>query len=147
TLAPEVPLLHEDLGSVLSLGSRFEEAIASFEQALRLEPNLPLARKKLGQALAAAGRGTEADAAFEEYFERDPDRGAVAQGMEHLKAGRKAEAIEAFRGALKTNPDNVDAMRCLANVYLRDKEHLSDAEALLRRATQLAPDFTAAWIL
>src|SRR5690606_3361127 len=29
----------------------------------------------------------------------------------------------------------------------RDKENLSDAEALLRRATQLAPDFTGAWIL
>lgn len=147
SLAPEMPLLHEDLGSVLSLAGRFYDAIPCFEKALQLEPNLPLARKKLGQALAAVGRGREADAAFEEYLERDPDKGLVAAGAQHLKAGRKEEAVEAFRDALKKNPENVDAMRYLANVYLRDRERLSDAEALLRRATQIAPDFTGAWIL
>jgi tetratricopeptide (TPR) repeat protein len=147
SLAPDAPLLHEDLGSVLSMQERFEDAIPSFEKALQLEPNLPLARKKLGQALAALGRGEEADAAFEEYFERDPDKGIVAVGAQHLQAGRKEDAIAAFRDALNRNPDNVDAMRYLANVYLNEKKNLSDAEALLRRATQIAPDFTAAWTL
>ncbi|MGH8195643.1 MAG: tetratricopeptide repeat-containing sulfotransferase family protein [Woeseiaceae bacterium] len=147
TLVPDMPLLREDLGSIHAMQNRFDEAIACFEKALQLEPNLPLARKKLGQALAALGRGEEADAVFEEYLERDPDKGAVAAGVQHLKAGRKDEAIATFRDALKRNPENVDAMRYLANVYLRDKENLSDAEALLRRATQIAPDFTAAWIM
>ena len=147
SLAPEAPLLHEDLGSVLSLAKRFEDAIPCFEKALELEPNLPLSRKKLGHALAAVGRGAEADDVFEEYFERDPDKRIVAEGARHLAAGRKEDAIEAFRQALKQNPDNVDAMRSLANVFLRDRERLDDAEALLRRATQLAPDFTGAWLL
>lgn len=147
SLAPDAPLLHEDLGSVLSMQERFEDAIPSFERALQLEPNLPLARKKLGQALASVGRGEEADLQFEEYLERDPDKHLVGAGAEHLKAGRKQDAIDAFRVALKRNPDNVDAMRYLANVYLRDRERLDDAEALLRRATQIAPDFASAWIL
>lgn len=147
SLQPDMPLLHEDLGSVLAMQKRFEDAITCFEKALQIEPKLPLARKKLGQALAALGRGREADAAFEEYFERDPDKGVVALGAQHLKAGRKDEAVETFRAALKDNPDNVDAMRYLANIYLRDKENLSDAEALLRRAVQVAPDFTTAWLL
>ena len=147
SLAPDAPLLHEDLGSVLSMQKRFDDAIPFLEKSLQLEPNLPLARKKLGQALAAVGRGAEADAAFEEYLERDPDKGLVAAGAEHLRAGRKKEAIEVFRDALKRNPDNVDAMRYLANVYLRDRERLDDAEALLRRATQIAPDFASAWVL
>lgn len=147
SLEPDAPLLHEDLGSVLAMQKRYDDAIACFEKAIQLEPKLPLARKKLGQSLAALGRGREADAAFEEYFERDPDKGIVALGAQHLKAGRKDEAIETFRGALKQNPDNVDALRYLAGVYLRDKENLSDAEAMLRRATQIAPDFTTAWLL
>jgi tetratricopeptide (TPR) repeat protein len=147
SLEPENPHLHEDMGSVLALQHRFEQAIGWFEKAIALEPRLPLAHKKLGQALAALGRGKDADAAFEEYFERDPQKGIVANGAEHLRAGRKEEAIQCFRDALRVNPDNVDAMRCLGNVYLRDKEHLGDAEALLRRATQSAPDFTAAWVL
>jgi len=146
-LDPQNPHLHEDVGSVLALQKRFEEALPWLEKAIALEPRLPLAHKKLGQALAALGRGSEADEAFEEYFERDPHKGIVAEGANHLKAGRIEEAAESFRTALKKNPDNVDAMRFLASVYMREKKHLSDAEALLRRATQVAPDYAAAWLL
>jgi tetratricopeptide (TPR) repeat protein len=147
SLKPDFPHLHEDLGSVLAMQQRYEEAVPCFEQAIRLEPRLPLAHKKMGQALAALGRGKEADTAFEEYFEQDADKEQVAVALDHLRAGRKPEAIETLRNALRENPDNVDAMRFLAQVYFRDKERLSDAEALLRRATMLAPGFTAAWML
>lgn len=147
SLKPDMPSLHEDLGSVLALKGQFEEAVPAFEKAIGLEPRLPLARKKLGQALAALGRGRDADQVFEEYFELDPGKGIVAEGAEHLKAGRKDEAISSFRKALRENPDNVDAMRFLAGTYLRDKKNLDDAEALLRRATQVAPDFIGAWML
>ncbi len=145
SLSPDFPQLHEDLGSVLAMQSRFEEAIPELERAIKLQPKLPLAHKKLGQALAAAGRGEDADEAFQVYFESDPKRAAVAKGMEHLRADRNEEAIEAFRNALKTNPDDVNAMRFLAAAYRMDERKLEDAEALLRRATQLAPDFTGAW--
>lgn len=145
-IAPDHPQLYEDLGSVLGLKERFDEAVPLFEQAIRLEPRLPLAHKKLGQALAALGRGSEADEAFEEYFERDADKGLVAEGAQHLKAGRKDEAIATFKKALRDNPDNVDALRFLASAYLREKEHLDDAEALLRRAVQVAPDYLGAWM-
>ncbi len=146
-IAPEHPQLHEDLGSVLALQERYAEAVPLFETAIRLEPRLPLAHKKLGQALAALGRGEDADRAFEAWLERDPDKGAVAEGAELLRSGKKDEAIASFRQALRENPNNVDAMRFLANVYLNDKEHLDDAEALLRRATQIAPDYLGAWML
>jgi tetratricopeptide (TPR) repeat protein len=147
SLKPDFPHLHEDLGSVLALQQRFEEAVPCFEQAIRLEPRLPLAHKKLGEALAALGRGREADEAFEEFFEQDPGRGTVALALDHLRAGRKDEAVSTLRNALRDNADNVDAMRCLAQIYWRDKERLSDAEALLRRATHLSPGFTGAWML
>ena len=147
SLKPGFPHLHEDLGSVFALQQRFAEAVPCFEEAIRLEPQLPLAHKKLGEALAALGRGREADAAFEEYFEQDVDKGKVALAFDHLRAGRKDEAIETLRNALRENPDNVDAMRCLAQIYWRDDKHLGDAEALLRRATTLAPGYTAAWIM
>ncbi|MSQ92284.1 MAG: sulfotransferase family protein [Gammaproteobacteria bacterium] len=147
SLKPGFPHLHEDLGSVFALQQRFAEAVPCFEEAIRLEPQLPLAHKKLGQALAALGRGREADAAFEEYFEQDADKGKVALAFDHLRAGRKDEAIETLRDALRENADNVDAMHALAQIYWRDDKHLSDAEALLRRVTTLAPGYTAAWMM
>ncbi len=145
-LRPNFPQLHEDLGSVLGLQRRFEEAIPSLEKAIELEPNLPLAHKKLGRALAAAGRGAEADESFMEYFEREPAAGDIAVGAEHIRAGRLDEAVGHFRKLLRQDPDHVDALCFLALAYRKKEENIADAEALLRRATQLAPDHVSAWL-
>jgi len=144
---PGFPHLHEDLGSALALQGRHSEAVPCFEQAIRLEPQLPQAHKKLGEALAALGRGREADESFEEFFDRDPARGKVALALDHLQAGRKEEALDTLRTALRENADNVDALRLLAQLYWKDKKQLSDAEALLRRTTKLAPGHTMAWTM
>jgi len=145
-LAPDFPRLSEDLGSSLAQQRKFEEAIPFLEQAVQQDPSVATAHKKLGQALATVGRGWEADEVFKAYFEKDPDTGAVAVGADHMRAGREEDAILAFRKALKDNPDNVDAMRFLAAVYLKQGSKLRDAEALLQRATEIAPDFAAAWL-
>ena len=145
-LRPNYPQLHEDLGSILGLQGRIKESIPCLEKAIELEPTLPLAHKKLGRALAAVGRGAEADEAFQEYFERDPEKGDVALGADHLKAGRLEEAVSTLQSALRKSPDNVDAMVFLANAYCKQEKKIDDAEALLRRATQLAPDYVSAWL-
>ncbi len=146
SLAPEVPLLYEDLGTVRACQGRHEDAIGLFEKAVRLDPRQPSAHRKLGQALAAAGRGEEADRHFESYFDRDPVAGRVAEGADHLRAGRVDEAVATFRDVLRSHPDNVDAMRYLGIAYWRGKKRPGDAEAWLRRATSVAPDFAAAWM-
>ncbi len=146
TLKPDFPQLYEDLGSVFAMSRRFDEAIPLFEKAIRLEPRLPLAHKKLGQALAAVGRGTEADEHFEEFFEKDPEAGVIAIGANHLKAGRTDEAKNSFRDVLRKNPDNVSAMRYLGQIYFREDKNFEEAEAWLRRATTVAPDYTGAWM-
>lgn len=145
-LRPNQPQLHEDLGSVLALQGQVEAAIPSFEKAIALDPSLPLAHKKLGRALAAVGRGQDADESFMEYFERDPEAGEVAVGADHLKAGRLDEAIQTLQGVLRRNPNNVDGMCFLALAYRKQESHWEDAEALLRRATQVAPDHVSAWL-
>ena len=146
SLRPDFPQLYEDLGSVLALREQFEAAITLFREAIKREPRLPLAHKKLGQALAAAGRGAEADEQFEEFLDKDPEAGQVAAGVEHLRSGRTEEAIGVLRAVLRGNPNQVDAMRYLALAYAREEHGLGDAEAWLRRATGLAPDYTAAWL-
>ena len=146
SLNPDFPQLYEDLGSALAMQSRFEEAIPVFEKAIQLQPALPLAQKKLGQALAAVGRGEDADEAFQGYIESDPERAAIIKGIELQRADKRDEAMDVFRDVLKGNPDNVNAMHQLALCFWHDKKRLEDAEALLRRATQQAADFTGAWL-
>lgn len=146
-LAPSQASLHEDLGGVLTALGRHEDAVASLQKALELDPGLPHAGRKLAVALAAAGRGAEADKTLEGWFEKDPDRVYVAVALDHLRAGRREEAISNLQRALRANPDNVDALQTLAEAWWGDVERLSDVEAMLRRVTELAPAHDAAWTL
>ena len=146
SLDPDFPQLHEDLGSALVMQSKFEEAVPEFEKAIQLQPALPQAQKKLGQALAAVGRSKDADAEFQEHIDSDPELAAVIKGVELRQADKLDEAFEAFSDVLRSNPNNVNAMRHLALCFWHDKKRLEDAEALLRRATQTAADFTEAWL-
>ncbi|MCH8248854.1 MAG: sulfotransferase [Proteobacteria bacterium] len=146
SLNADFPQLYEDLGSALVMQSRFEEAVPEFEKAIALQPALPLAQKKLGQALTAVGRGEDAAEAFKDYRDSDPERAAIIKGIEFKQADKLDEALAVFRDVLKGNPNNVNAMRHLALSFWHDKKRLEDAEALLRRATQTAVDFTEAWL-
>jgi tetratricopeptide (TPR) repeat protein len=144
---PDWAPLHEDLGSILAGQRRYDEAVASFRSALQFDPSLPLAGKKLGQALAALGHGTEADAAFETWFGQSQDRASVVVALDHLQAGRHDDAVATLKARLRINPDNVDALVTLAQAWLGDEKHAADVEALLRRATDIAPAHVGAWML
>ncbi len=146
SLRPDFPQLHEDLGSALALQSRFVEAIPEFEKAIQLQPALPLARRKLAQVLAAVGRKEEAVEAIEEYIAGDPERREIDKAMNLQQEEKHEEAIELLRDLLRKNPQSVNAMRHLAVSLWRGPKNLEDAEALLRQATALAPDYTGAWI-
>ncbi len=143
---PDAASLHDDLGTILARQGRHAEAIPAFERALQLDVRLPHTRKRLADALAASGRGLEADQLYSQYFAQDPDRQAIADGAEHLQAGRKKEAAAAFEAVLRRKPDHIDAMRMLAMALAGDPTSMDDAEALLSRVTALAPEFAAAWI-
>ena len=146
SVAPDFALLHDDRGNILARLSRLDEAIDAFRRAVELDPRLASAWRRLARALVAAGRSAEVDEAFEGFLDHDEDAALVAAGAEHWRANRCAEAEAVLGNALRRNPDNVDAMRFLAMVYQSDGDRLADAEALLRRATTLAPDFHQAWM-
>jgi tetratricopeptide (TPR) repeat protein len=140
-IAPDYARLYEDLGSLHGLQREYEAAIASFRRAVQLDPRLATAHRKLAQTLIAAGRSSEVDAAFEGFLDHDKDAALVAAGAEHWRAGRYEEAEAELLSALKNNAENIDAMRFLAMVYHDQNKKLLDAEALLRRAISIAPDF------
>ncbi len=143
--APNSAKLHDELGINLARQTRYAEAVTLFERALQLDPTLPHTRRRLGDALAACGRGAEADRHYARYLDQDPDRKAIAAGAEQLRAGRRPEAIAVFEGVLRRDPDQIDAMRMLAQAMMDDPSRADDIEALLRRVTELAPDYLAAW--
>jgi predicted Zn-dependent protease len=95
----------------------------------------------LADALIAAGRGKEADEFFKAFLDKAPGKKLVADAIIQVQEGNTEEAIKILRRVLKASPDNVDAMRYLAAAFLKEKVNLADAEALLRRASQIAPAY------
>ena len=145
SINPDFAPLHEDLGSILALQQNFDPAIESFRRAVAIDPRLASAHKKLAQALVAADRSDEVDDAFENYLDHNSEAAMVAEGAEHWRSARLPEAETVLKKTLRKYSNNVDAMRFLAMVYHGQNIKLSDAEALLRRATSIAPDFHQAY--
>jgi tetratricopeptide (TPR) repeat protein len=141
--APSFAKPAEDLGYLLVNSGRAAEALHFLERATRLDPALERAWFSLGKALALLGRGKEADVAFEKCFELSPERRLMALAAEHQKAGRLEEAERIYRGVLRGNPTNVDALRLLALIAVH-ADRPEDAENLLRQAIGIAPDYLLA---
>ena len=136
---------HEELGrSLLHLG-RTEEAIERLRRALQLDPKLQSAQLALVQALTGTGRTEEADELMQAFLRADPVRELIAQAAEHHRAGRLEDAETVYREILRRDPRNLEALRLLALIAMKT-EHYGQAESLLKRAVEIAPDFLAAWI-
>jgi tetratricopeptide (TPR) repeat protein len=92
-------------------------AVASLEQALRLDPDLQLARFWLGNARYHRGELEPAAAVFRELIERFPNF-TIARfhlGVIYGRQGRGVEADEEFRQVLLKNPGDAAALWHLAS--------------------------------
>jgi tetratricopeptide (TPR) repeat protein len=142
-LAPNFAKPYSDLGLLLLQSRRAEEAASTLQQATRLQPDDGDAWFNLGKALALMGQGRAADEAFERSFELKPERKTLALAAEHQQQGRPEQAERLLRELLRSQPDNVDALRLLGVLSLAAGRPL-EAERLLLRATRLAPDYADA---
>lgn len=112
-----------DQAANLYLAGRYQDALASYMQALVQEPNDPHVHCGLGEVLEALNRPGEALVSFEQALRLDPDnawahfgRGGVLQGLR-----RYDEAAAAYARAGELNPQEVAFHRALGVVhYLRD---------------------------
>ncbi len=99
----------------------------------------------LVHALSESGHGALADEQMQSFLGADPARSSIAQAAAHHRAGRLEEAEAIYREILQRDPRNLEALRLLALIAM-DTEHYGQAEQLLKRAVEIAPDFVAAWI-
>jgi tetratricopeptide (TPR) repeat protein len=146
----EDPWAHNALGHVYLFARRFEDSLAEFELALRLNPNFALAQGFYGLSLSYNGRWQEADEAARRALRlspRDP-YSAVYMGIvayaQYL--GRNYdEAIRLSRESLRQRGDFVGAHRVLtAAAGMAGQKDVSKAALLELRRAQ--PNISRAWI-
>jgi len=136
---------HEGLAEALIMQGRLPEALESLERAEALEPGNASVRMKKAKVLTGLGRDDDANREFEASFKLTPHREALVRGLRLQRMGNIREAEQIFREVLLKDPANVDALRLLAGVAMRAKQY-GDAEALLERALEIAPDFHQGWL-
>ena len=136
---------HEGLAEALMMQGKLPEALASLERAAELEPGSATIRMKKARVLTGLGRGDEATQEYEASFKLTPYREDLVRGLSLQRMGNLKEAEKIYRDVLIKDPGNVDALRLLAGVAMRAKQW-GDAEALLERALELAPDFFQGWM-
>jgi TolB-like protein len=141
---------HLGLGYSYLFARRFDDAIAEFELALRLNPNFALSQAFYAVTLCYAGRYQEGDAAIRRALRlspRDPLAGIYSGVGAYIQfaARRYDEAIQFARESLRQRSDFVGAHRVLtAAAGMSGDREL--AVIALQGLQQVQPNISLAWI-
>jgi tetratricopeptide (TPR) repeat protein len=145
---PNSYMAHQNLGNLLlDTPGKLNDAIAEFEEALRIEPNIPEVHNSLGGALMRVGRLPEATAEFQTAVRLKPDYPDGHNSLGSALAqtpGRTADGIAEFETALRLRPDFATAHYNLGSALLDLPGRRQDAIAEFEKALQIQPDFQQA---
>lgn len=140
---PDAPRVHLELGLALAALGRREEAIAALERAAKLQPTLPTVWLRMAGLLEAGGDRARAANAYLLHARTGMHDPQLMAAGEALSGGRLPEAERQLRDRLRAFPDDVAAMRMLAELAARVGRN-EQALTLLERCLALAPGFAMA---
>lgn len=142
--------VHHALGCVYLFTRRFDDSLAEFELALRLNPNFSLAQGYYGLALSYCGRWEEGNVAARRALRlspRDPFS-AVYYGIAayaQFLGCNYAEAMQLARESIRQRDDFVGAHRVLtAAAGMAGQSEV--AKASLRELRRAQPNISLAWL-
>jgi TolB-like protein/Tfp pilus assembly protein PilF len=146
----EDPWAHHALGCVHLVARRWDDALAEFGLALRLNPNFALAQGYQGVVLSVCGRPEEAIASTSRALRlspRDPFAALYngAAAFAHFVAGDYAEAMRLARDALRHRADFVGAHRVLTSAAGMAGDAQAAAAALIE-TRRVLPNISLAWL-
>lgn len=131
---PEAEFYH-GLADALTALRRYEDAVAAWKEALRLDPNDAWGAVGEANALVTLGRTQEARDVLAAYFPANPPPGAEAERRQVLArswradaetanaAGRPVQALEDYAAALNAFPE-VWGCVGVGGLYLEDRQPL-----------------------
>src|SRR5215469_15361101 len=144
------PWAHHALGCVYLFTRRFDDSLAEFELALRLNPNFSLAQGYYGLVLSYCGRWKEADLAARRALRlspRDPFSALYCGIASYAQfVGRNYdEAMQLAREGIRQRADFVGAHRVLtAAAGMAGQKDV--ATLALEELRRVQPNISLAWI-
>jgi len=109
------PVTHYNMGLLLALTDRLDEAVTEYETALVRDPMHSDARSNLAAALARQGRLDRAAAELRRLLEHDPENAGARTnlGLVLLQQGHREQARAQLEEALRLNPQLTPAAEAL----------------------------------
>ena len=142
-LQPDSALIRLELGRTLAAQGRTAEALETLGRAVELEPNLAEAWRELSALHASEGDTKACDAAYANYFRLAMPEQHLGEAAGAIAMGRLAAAETLLQRQLATAPQDVVAMRMLAEIAAQREDYIK-AERLLGQCLTLAPGYSAA---
>ena len=144
-LNPSSPRAHFNLALNLERKGGLDEALDSYQKALRLDPDLMQAQIGSGNVHFARAAYDQAARCYEEVLKRDPHNTAARYnlGNAFLKNKFFDQAAQAFEEVLRFDPDDASANLNLAKAYMhlhRRCDALTHLERALALDRQLSKD-------
>jgi tetratricopeptide (TPR) repeat protein len=138
--------LLRELGNLLVAAKEYEAAIASYDQALKIQPDYHYAWYNRGYALGNLGRLEEAIASYDQALAFQPDLHQAwnNRGYALRNLGRLEEAIASYDQALAFQPDLHQAWNNRGNA-LRNLRRLEEAITSYDQALVFQPDYYQTW--
>ena len=135
-----------NLGNTLLPQGKVDEAIAHFQEALRIKPDYAGACYNLGNALLQKGKVDEAIVQYQKALQIIPDYAGAYNNLGNalLQKGKVDEAIAHFHEALQFKPDYAGACYNLGNALLQ-KGRVDEAITQYQKALQITPDYAEVW--
>ena len=133
------------LGNLYALQGNLSEAIASYEEALRLDPRFTMLHTNLGIAFTRKGNFDEAIRHFTRAVQLEPQDPQVHYNlaMVLMKTGRLDEAIRHFLRTLQIEPDHAEAHYEIG-LARANQGALTDAIEHFTEAVRIKPEFMRA---
>jgi protein O-mannosyl-transferase len=130
----------DGLGVVLGTQGRTEDAIALFEEAVRIKPDYAQSRANLGAALLGQGRAADALPHLLQAVRLNPTlrEALVNLAACHRELGQTAEAAAAYEEVVRRQPDDAAAQSGLGMMLVaRGRE--DEGIGHLRESVRIAP--------
>jgi predicted O-linked N-acetylglucosamine transferase (SPINDLY family) len=120
---------------------QLDDAIASYQHAVRLKADYADAHYNLGRALQCKGRFDAAITAYRLAIGLKPDYDDAHYNLaaSFMSVGKPDDAIAAYQQAIRFKPDLADAHSNLGNAF-KDNGQLDEAIASHRQAIRLEPE-------
>ncbi|GMU93059.1 MAG: hypothetical protein AMXMBFR4_21170 [Candidatus Hydrogenedentota bacterium] len=134
-IAPSNPEARLDLAQVHMTYQQYDEGLAQYRYALRLEPNEPDYYRQYGEALESQPQLGEALEAYRKMFDtakEDETRRSAATQMSriYLAQGRLGELTREFQDRIRNTPKKLAAYQDLAAIYATSGDTIRAIEAL-----------------